>query len=128
MAALIRHLLFVSALWTTLMTVLLCAILPAGLPLTKAVGSAFSPSTTVVALRGSAEQIRGTMKRIVKGDPDPATDLTLPQSAQVIVTPSVQASVPAQIGQRSTPVPYASTLPLPIALLGQPYPRGPPAI
>src|SRR3546814_6123248 len=46
-----NRLVFISALWVALTTAILCAILPAGLPLTKAVGSAFSPSTTIVALR-----------------------------------------------------------------------------
>src|SRR3546814_6588014 len=34
-----NRLVFISALWVALTTAILCAILPAGLPLTKAVGS-----------------------------------------------------------------------------------------
>jgi hypothetical protein len=122
-----RNLLFVPALWVALMTVLLCAILPAGLPLTKTVGSAFSPSTTAVALKGSSEQLRGAMKRIVKGDPAPATDLTQPPAHQLFVTrgiPAVPQRRPVLNGR--PPLPQNSTPALPDAIAGLPYPRGPP--
>lgn len=122
-----RHLVFVSALWVALVMVLLCAVLPAGLPLTKTVGSAFSPSTTVVALRETAQQVRGAAKRIVKGDPEPATDLTLTPHHQVFVTLSVPTAAPPRMGQRGNPsVPHGYTPPLSDAITRQPYPRGPP--
>lgn len=118
---------FVSALWVALVTVLLCALVPAGLPLTKTVGSAFSPSTIVVALRESSEQVRSATKRIVKGDPEPATDLTQAPSHQVFVTPGILAAPPPPLEQRGDPsVPYGYAPPLPNAVTGQPYPRGPP--
>src|SRR3546814_12730380 len=73
-----NRLVFISALWVALTTAILCAILPAGLPLTKAVGSAFSPSTTIVALRATAEQGRDTERHFVNSDPDRLTTPPLP--------------------------------------------------
>src|SRR3546814_9351435 len=75
-----NRLVFISALWVALTTAILCAILPAGLPLTKAVGSAFSPSTTIVALRATAEQVRDTERNFVKGAPERLTNLQLTTS------------------------------------------------
>lgn len=47
-----RHVaLFVVIVWLALVTTLLSSVLPGGLPRTTAVGSAFDPSTTAVALR-----------------------------------------------------------------------------
>jgi hypothetical protein len=122
-----RNFLFVPALWVALMTVLLCAILPAGLPLTKTIGSAFSPSTTAVALKGSSEQLRGAMKRVVKGDPAPVPDLTQPPAHPLFVTPGIPAvpqRPPAQ--KASPPLPRDPTPALPDGAAGLPYPRGPP--
>lgn len=48
------QLLFVLSLWMSLATAIVCAVVPAGLPATRAVGSAFDPSTTIVALRSTA--------------------------------------------------------------------------
>src|SRR3546814_6985580 len=78
-------------LWVALTTAILCAILPAGLPLTKAVGSAFSPSTTIVALRATAEQVRDTERHFVKGDPERLTNLPLPTSHVDFTIPGVAA-------------------------------------
>lgn len=42
---------FAVALWMSLVTAIVCAVVPAGLPSTRSIGSAFDPSTTIVALR-----------------------------------------------------------------------------
>src|SRR3546814_6049101 len=86
-----NRLVFISALWVALTTAILCAILPAGLPLTKAVGSAFSPSTTIVAFRAKAEQVRDTEKHFVKGDPERLKNLPLPTSHVDFTIPGVAA-------------------------------------
>ena len=39
------------SLWMSLATAIVCAVVPAGLPSTRSTGSAFDPSTTIVALR-----------------------------------------------------------------------------
>lgn len=45
------RLLFLLSLWMSLATAIVCAVVPAGLPQTRLTGSAFDPSTTIVALR-----------------------------------------------------------------------------
>jgi len=60
---------FMAALWLTIATALLCAILPTGLPQSQVLGSAFSPATTSVALRGH-EPRASTAVRGPAGDPD----------------------------------------------------------
>ena len=45
------RLLFVLSLWMSLAIAIVCAVVPAGLPSTRSIGSAFDPSTTIVALR-----------------------------------------------------------------------------
>jgi hypothetical protein len=121
-----RHLVFVSALWVALTTAILCAILPTGLPLTKSVGSAFSPSTTVVALRGRAEQVRSTEQRVVKGDPARLTDLTPPTNHPVFATPAV-AAIAASFSLLKLPTDGRTVArPLPSTPTTEAYPRGPP--
>lgn len=120
-----RRLLFCVAIWTALLTAILCALLPAGLPLTKTVGSAFSPSTTVVALRGRAEQVRSAV-RLVKGDAEPATRHPLQVGHSIFIAPMAPAVSPPQFVLGSPFPPDAFEQPLPSAVAGQPYPRGPP--
>src|SRR3546814_20931844 len=86
-----NRLVFISALWVALTKAILCAILPAGLPLTNAVGSAFSPSTTIVALRAKAEKVRDTERHFVKGDHERLTTLPLPPHHVDFTTPGVAA-------------------------------------
>lgn len=121
-----RHFVFVSALWVALTTAILCAILPTGLPLTKSVGSAFSPSTTVVALRGRAEQVRSTEQRVVKGDPERLTDPTVPTNNTAFVTPAVAAVVSSFSLPKPPTDGRTAAHPLPSTPTTEAYPRGPP--
>lgn len=50
-ASVSNRFLFMLSLWMSLATAIVCAVMPAGLPLTRTIGSAFDPSTTIVALR-----------------------------------------------------------------------------
>ncbi len=54
----VRAKLFLAVLWLALSTVLISALLPLGLPLTKTIGSAFSPSTATVALSAKPLRLR----------------------------------------------------------------------
>lgn len=121
-----NHCVFVSALWVALTTAILCAILPAGLPLTKTVGSAFSPSTTIVALRATAEQVRGAEKHFVKGNPEELTKLTLPTSHAVFTTPSIAALERYYMVQGRPAAVLTPAQPLPNTTTSPPFPRGPP--
>ena len=68
--------LFAASVLMSLVTALLCALLPAGLPSSSPVGSAFSPSTTIVSLNGPSS--RAAIRRVVEDEGD---DATLPVSA-----------------------------------------------
>lgn len=77
---------FIVTVWIALTTALLCALWPAGLPATTTIGSAFSPATTAVALRGRAEQVRPPARRIVTAQPealDSPPTITSPLAAPV---------------------------------------------
>lgn len=119
-----RHALFIPALWLALLTAIICAILPAGLPLTKTVGSAFSPATTMVALKGGTEQIRTAIKRIIRNDPDPMPLPSVPAHMQLV--PGAIVAIFASAGRR--PPLRSSTRPLSGAPAMRPYPRGPPRV
>jgi len=121
-----NRLVFISALWVALTTAILCAILPAGLPLTKAVGSAFSPSTTIVALRATAEQVRDTERHFVKGDPERLTNLPLPTSHVDFTIPGVAALERYYTVQGRPAAVLTPKQPLPNTITSPPFPRGPP--
>lgn len=86
--------LFIVTLWITLATAMLCALWPAGLPATTAIGSAFSPATTAVALRGRAEQVRPPVKRVLKAEPQ-ASHIHLKAAQQ---QPAISIRLPSLVG------------------------------
>ncbi len=117
---------FIPTLWVALATALLCALWPSGLPLTKTIGSAFSPETSAVALRGRAEQIRFATQRFEKDDDhaSAAPGLTGPSAPALFPqTPSLPS--PA-IAERPAWRAYAIAPPLPHASGTQAWPRAPP--
>lgn len=59
---------FVATLWLTILTALLCAIVPAGPPQSQLIGSAFSPATTSVALRSDTPKSRLALRRTPSGN------------------------------------------------------------
>jgi hypothetical protein len=122
-----QRLLFISTLWVALAITLLCALLPAGLPLTKSVGSAFSPSTTIVALRGRAEQVRTQTRRTLKADPGTSaeTTATAPHLAFLVPSNPVAYLPPPEGGSSYDQPRYYAIVAGPVS--GKPYPRGPPA-
>jgi hypothetical protein len=93
---------FLAVLWLTIATALLCAILPTGLPHSQALGSAFSPATTNVALRGQ-EPRAGTALRRLASDPDDgpaasppaALPATRPEADARLSAPHARAAFPA---------------------------------
>lgn len=61
--------LFVIASWASLLTAIVCATMPAGLPASRSVGSAFDPSTTIVVLRSkSPVEAKSAVVRADDGD------------------------------------------------------------
>lgn len=115
-----RNIEFLAALWVTLATALLCALMPAGAPRTVAIGSAFNPATTVEALRtvspGARQQLE--VPRVPEGKdrqhgPDPlmlAAPGPLPQRLQT-------DTIPTSIARFAWP---------PTARLSSHQPRAPP--
>lgn len=63
-----RRLFFLPSLWAALLTAIVCAVVPAGLPATRSVGSAFDPSTTVVALRSRPPVVAKAEALLPDGD------------------------------------------------------------
>lgn len=120
---LFRRLRLSAVAWLAVFTVLVCAMVPAGLPLTTAQGSAFNPATTAVALQAKAPRARLLIKQLIEpggGDaPVAAVPLsTLPPAAVSRVVPSstIERSWIALDDARSA-----------LALDALPRARGPPA-
>jgi hypothetical protein len=122
------HLMFVAAVWTALAIALLCALLPAGLPLTKFIGSAFNPSTTAVALNPGSPRVG--VKPVVRRNDNggPAKDLPLPIDSQSALLTAI-ASHPAPVPHGQLPTAsHRPNLLLSSSPNGAPYPRGPPIV
>ncbi|WP_447724401.1 hypothetical protein [Sphingomonas koreensis] len=64
--------LYIASLWLALATALLSSLMPAGLPRSTALGSAFNPATTAVALQPSRAQPRVVIEN-VRRDDEPAS-------------------------------------------------------
>lgn len=109
--------------WVAVFTVLVCAVAPAGLPLTTAQGSAFNPATTAVALQAKAPRARSLVKRLIEPGGDgisvaPMSLSALLPVAAVLVAPS------ASIERSWKAIEYAASA---LALDALPRARGPPA-
>ncbi len=89
--------LHVASLWMSMVVALFCALVPVGAPLTTPLGSAFNPSTTLVALNAATPKARATAS--VRDDDATRTDLgiDLPDrmAAQTVALPVSLESDPA---------------------------------
>lgn len=65
---LLRSFCSAATAWVFVLTVLFCAVMPAGLPHTTSQGSAFNPATTSVALRANGPE-RFVVKQGIARDP-----------------------------------------------------------
>ncbi|HVI98551.1 MAG TPA: hypothetical protein VM657_05730 [Sphingomonas sp.] len=64
---------FAAGLWLALVTAALSALIPGGLPRSAATGSAFSPATSIEALRAGSPSVRhGARRRVPDGNRTPA--------------------------------------------------------
>lgn len=116
---------FASLVLAAIVTALLCALLPGGLPSTTSVGSAFSPWTTSVSLK-APPSVRAVTKRVIKsGDADPIADATA--AADTPALAALAAAIPGivEAAGAAGPAPQVANLPSPALLVA--YPRGPPA-
>lgn len=84
-----------AVVWSVVLTVLVCAIAPEGLPQTASQGSAFNPATTSVALNARSPRERADAKRLLPpGKAD--TDRDLPLKAAVLpAAPRLVRAAPA---------------------------------
>ncbi|HEX7782579.1 MAG TPA: hypothetical protein VF509_07210 [Sphingobium sp.] len=119
---------FLGALWLALVTVLLCATVPAGLPGSEVRGSAFNPSNSVVALRAKAIASLHDAEIAVGKDDDGVTashpgphpgDQTIVPLTPMDGRPAIDA------GRVLNILTWHDALPL-LRLLSAIYPRGPP--
>lgn len=69
------------AAWVTVLTVLFCAVLPAGLPQSAVHGSAFNPATTTVALAARGPERRMAAVQRIRPDRPP-----VPAAAAVVTS------------------------------------------
>lgn len=81
------------AAWVTVLTVLFCATLPAGLPQSAIHGSAFNPATTAVALAAKAPERRVAAERRIGPDEGAAGMVRLLPPALVPASPPVAEPV-----------------------------------
>ena len=113
--------LFAGSVWLTVATTLLCALLPLGLPQTSSVGSAFNPSTTVVALRSAEPSSRLVRAEAVRPQDNGAatgTPLFLPMAVTAF------SFVPASATVLYIGIGWSWSV---FAPSGAAFPRGPPA-
>lgn len=118
---------FLATLWLALATVLASALLPLGLPLTKSVGSAFSPSTTIVALNAKPLRLRPAGKKLVlPGDGDKVLQGVAQFDAPHATLPVVAPVLPVPHADEGLFPPHRTEPLSSRALPESAYPRGPP--
>lgn len=113
--------LHVASLWIALLTALLSSLMFGGVPRTTALGSAFNPATTAVALQPSRAQPR-ILVEAVRGDDGPASG----QGDAAAIASALTAPAAPPPAVYLAPQPFASaSLPPPTPVLDG-SPRGPP--
>ncbi|MCW3835210.1 hypothetical protein ACFQ1E_00855 [Sphingomonas canadensis] len=119
-----RRLFGISAL-VALAVALLCALLPAGLPSSTRIGSAFSPAT--VQETTSAPSKRLAAKRGIEEDEGRAAKRARPSAAPELIAAAVPALRAPSAPGAAAPVPLPFKGLATAALRGLPLPREPPA-
>ena len=116
---------YAALVWGVVLTVLVCALAPAGLPHTATQGSAFNPATTSVALHAKAPRERLLGKHALESaSADPEVREPGPHTAAVVPpAPLVHRPAPDL-----APPPSASEIPAYSASPHViPWARGPPS-
>lgn len=113
--------LYIASLWLALATALLSSLMPVGMPRTTALGSAFNPATTAVALQPSRAQPRVVLESgRLDDEPVSGAGTSVAVMPLPVVAPARELSLPPA----PKPLTAAPALPLPPDLDGSP--RGPP--
>lgn len=88
----------VASIWLALLVALLSSLLPGGLPSSTSFGSAFNPSTTVVALQPSRATTHMLVEQVRRDDDpapgEPAAIFLSQASVQPVVRPAVAVDAP----------------------------------
>jgi hypothetical protein len=115
---------YAALVWGVMLTVLICALAPAGLPHTATQGSAFNPATTSVALHAKAPRERLLGKRVFEpASADPAAGKLVSHVAAVVPVGPVARRPAPEVTQLSP----ASGIPALAAFArAVPWARGPP--
>lgn len=119
-----RRLAFALSLWVSLATAVICAVMPAGLPATRTIGSAFDPSTTIVALRSRPPVAKPAVLRAAD-DGEGIGDHLLDRVILLPVAPA--PPILAGIGPASITA-LSFSVPAPRALAIALYARPPPSL
>lgn len=113
--------LYVASIWLALVTALLSSLMFGGVPRTTALGSAFNPATTTVALQPSRAQPRIVAESVRRDDEPASGQGDAIAAAPVLVVPATPSYGLPPPPKPLTAAPALSSLPV---LDGSP--RGPP--
>ncbi|MEN3749710.1 hypothetical protein TPR58_21230 [Sphingomonas sp. HF-S3] len=94
--------LHVASLWMSMVVALFCALVPVGAPLTTPLGSAFNPSTTLVALNATTPKARAAAS--VRDDDPTRADLGIDLPDRLVVQ-TVAVPVSLDTGHADWPAP-----------------------
>lgn len=116
---------FLAVVWAALLTALLSALLPVGLPHSTTVGSAFNPATTSVALRAGTHRPLIASDSIATAKEDKGSGGFAPHTV-IPLLPVPDAGLPPGITAVPLPPDTSAVSPLSGRLFSAAYPRGPP--
>lgn len=110
-----------ASIWLALVTALLSSLMFGGMPRTTALGSAFNPATTAVALQPSRAQPR-IVAEAVRRDDEPASG----QGDALAIAPLPVMPATPEYSLPPPPKPLTSAPALPSSPVLDGSPRGPP--
>lgn len=110
-----------ASIWLALVTALLSSLMFAGVPRTTALGSAFNPATTAVALQPSRAQPR-IVAEAIRRDDEPASG----QGDAITLAPLPVAIATPEFGLPPPPSPLTAAPALRSSPVLDGSPRGPP--
>jgi len=116
---------FLAVVWAALLTALLSALLPVGLPHSTTVGSAFNPATTSVALKAGTHRPLITSESVASGDEESGSGVFAPLTSTPLLPHDIAGLQPRTATAPLPPDVSAASL-LPGRVLSAAYPRGPP--
>ncbi|CAN5849005.1 hypothetical protein BH11PSE6_BH11PSE6_12020 [soil metagenome] len=117
---------FLAVVWAALLTALLSALLPVGLPHSTTVGSAFNPATTSVALKAGTHRPLITAESVASGDEESGSRVFAPLTSTPLLPAHDIAGLEPRTATAPLPPDVSAASLLPGKVLSAAYPRGPP--